>query len=155
LCGVEDGVGVFTLGIGRLLSVGRHPPSQFKNACGRGRKRSRRGARGLRYNREMQGDDEAGLRGRCTVRGERVILQGQTVGASTAGVSSETRDPPSFDGVESDVTDNNLCATFDIVVVAVQLPDLSSTPSRSRRTSSKSVRAHGPRAGPRRLVDFA
>src|SRR6266850_4478559 len=83
--------------------IARHPPSQFENACGRGRKRSRRGARGLRYNREMQKDDEAGLRGRCIVRGEHVIIRGQTVGASTAGVSSEGRDPPFFDGVESDV----------------------------------------------------
>jgi len=46
-----------------------------------------------------------------------VILRGQTVGASTAGVSSESRDPPSFNGMESDITNGNLCTTFDIVVV--------------------------------------
>jgi len=84
-----------------------------------------------------------------------VILQGQTVGASMAGVSSESRDPPSFDSIESDVPNGNLCATFNIVVVAMQLPDLSSTLSCLRRTSSKSVRAQGPCAGPRHLVDFA
>jgi len=84
-----------------------------------------------------------------------VILQGQTVGVSSAGVSSKGHDLPSFDVVESDVANGNLCAMFDIVIVAVQLPDLSSTPLHSRRTSSKSVHAQGSRAGPRCLVDFA